>query len=485
MHGESLEEALLSGLVVTLLLWSTSFMSQSTTALRLPQSGIFSEAALQGGTGPVQRSYTLGSLAGQTTCPTCGGTGKITCPNCNGTGGERVCSLCGGTGLVECLTCHGTGRCFACNGTGKCQACESWYAVYDTPCPACGGTGMCSVCNGTGLCYACNGTGHKTCWKCGGTGREGICPLCGGTGEVECPTCGGTGLVTEEEEKHPTPELGACVTQIQGNVKITRNGREVTARPLTLRAEDEILTGDDGQIEIAFLDGTMIRISSNCHFVFGEFIQEITKPESFWDRIWGLIKGRIWSVIRGKSCQIQTRTAITGVRGTELTLEVAEDGTTTLMVLEGTVEFSDLNLMQTTFVTQYQTSFVPLGGTPSSPRSIDPKEIDRWWEWKAVAEIPPSLPLIMASIAVAAISLQPKKMRRAYQTSMPGIDPPALHQDRSGSAGSLQALGQWGLRHHLESNPRQSTRHPNTVLTPPKCDSSRAEASLRKGCPPT
>ena len=141
---------LLSTIIATILFSIIGLVSQSTGAHNSSHYDIGKEAMLGGG-----EAYDfggLGSLLGETTCPECNGTGEVACPECDGTGGDKVCTRCGGTGVEECLTCHGTGRCFACNGTGKCQACESWYAVYDTPCPSCGGTGICGVCDGSGDC---------------------------------------------------------------------------------------------------------------------------------------------------------------------------------------------------------------------------------------------------------------------------------------------------------------------------------------------
>ena len=176
-------------------------------------------------------------------------------------------------------------------------------------------------------------------------------------------------MITEEEEE----TLWAIVTHIQGDVKILRNGEEIAASPLILQADDEIRTGDDGEIEIHLLDGSIICVSPNCCFVFREIKEDLLKGETFW--------GRIRSLIHRKSWQIDTPSAASAVRGTEFILEVAEDGTTTLTVLKGTVEFSDRALTESVLVRRNQTSVTKPWGTPSSPASIDPVEIDRWWEW--------------------------------------------------------------------------------------------------------
>ncbi len=216
-------------------------------------------------------------------------------------------------------------------------------------------------------------------------------------------------ITTEEEEE----TLWAMITDTQGEVKVIRNGEEVTTTPLRLRAEDEISTGEDGWAEISFLDGTVIRISPNCCFTFRELVEEITKEETFWGRIWGRISApwRMWAVTPGRPWQIETSTAVTSVRGTEFTLEVAQDGTTILTVFEGKVEFSDLALTQTVLVGPCQTSVIVPGGMPSSPASVDPVEIDRWWEWgeETPIEVPVRIPLAVAIIVIVVVVVQPRK----------------------------------------------------------------------------
>jgi hypothetical protein len=197
------------------------------------------------------------------------------------------------------------------------------------------------------------------------------------------------------------------IVDVKGDVKVIRDGEEVTAASLRLRADDEIRTGDDSAVEIHFLDGTVIIVSSNCCISMNKIVEELTKEETFWARIWGRIREeawRTWCQIRGKPWRIETPTVAVAVRGTEFTLEAAEDNTTTLTVLEGTVEFSDLAMTGSVLVGGYQSSVMSPGGTPSSPTSIDPAEIDRWWEWEDDGtEIPLGTPPAVAIIVVVVI----------------------------------------------------------------------------------
>lgn len=94
-------------------------------------------------------------------------------------------------------------------------------------------------------------------------------------------------------------------------------------------------------------------------------------------------KGKIYHRVRQMEphqLEMRSPVAALAVRGTEFVTSVDTDGTTTLTVLEGTVEFSDLNRETTVTVEENQMSVVNPEGLPSEPVSIDPNQIPRWWE---------------------------------------------------------------------------------------------------------
>ena len=82
----------------------------------------------------------------------------------------------------------------------------------------------------------------------------------------------------------------------------------------------------------------------------------------------------------GYDFKVKTPQAGCGVRGTQFITKVGKDGTTTLTVIDGEVEFSDKQKRKTVLVKKNQKSVVKPGGLPSDPVSIDPKQIPRWWE---------------------------------------------------------------------------------------------------------
>ncbi|MCK4353075.1 FecR domain-containing protein [candidate division WOR-3 bacterium] len=85
-------------------------------------------------------------------------------------------------------------------------------------------------------------------------------------------------------------------------------------------------------------------------------------------------------VKQGVDYRARSPVAAWSVRGTQFITKVKKDGTTTLTVLDGVVEFLDINKKKTVIVKKNQKSVVELGELPSEPVSIDPTYIPRWWE---------------------------------------------------------------------------------------------------------
>jgi len=82
----------------------------------------------------------------------------------------------------------------------------------------------------------------------------------------------------------------------------------------------------------------------------------------------------------GYDFKVRSPQAGCGARETQFITKVDKDGTTTLTVLDGEVEFSDKQMRKTVLVKKNQKSVVKPGELPSEPVSIDQKIIPKWWE---------------------------------------------------------------------------------------------------------
>lgn len=83
---------------------------------------------------------------------------------------------------------------------------------------------------------------------------------------------------------------------------------------------------------------------------------------------------------KGYDFEVQTPQAVIAVRGTQFINKVKKDGTTTLTVLDGEVEFSDTEKRKTVLVKKNQKSTIRQGELPSEPVSVDSSQIPIWWK---------------------------------------------------------------------------------------------------------
>lgn len=79
--------------------------------------------------------------------------------------------------------------------------------------------------------------------------------------------------------------------------------------------------------------------------------------------------------------KIKTPEAVLGVRGTDYESQVDDNGTTTVTVFEGEVEFSDSDKTTTVTVGANQKSVIKPGESPADPEAIDERPlVSRWWK---------------------------------------------------------------------------------------------------------
>lgn len=173
------------------------------------------------------------------------------------------------------------------------------------------------------------------------------------------------------EKKDNIPLDGIVSTEYKDEIKTFPNGTEVR------KTHDKLkIVTEDGCVELYLKDYFKIIGSdgTEMEIVISKVLDGIISSELYQ----GSIQVDIWE--GGKHHHFFTRNAIVEVSGTNFTMEVSKDGTTTLTVLDGEVEFSDINKKNTVIVKKNQISVVSPGGLPSKPVSIDPNQIPRWWE---------------------------------------------------------------------------------------------------------
>jgi hypothetical protein len=141
--------------------------------------------------------------------------------------------------------------------------------------------------------------------------------------------------------------------------------------PRDIKPNEPIKTDKKTQLEITMPSKKVIKIAQNT--------EAVIKSESLIEVMRGRIHNLIKKLKPETKFNIRTPTATTGVRGTEYEIEVKDDGTTTVMVFSGEVEFSDIENRKTVIVKENQMSICKPKDLPQDPYEFNQEQILKWW----------------------------------------------------------------------------------------------------------
>ena len=130
------------------------------------------------------------------------------------------------------------------------------------------------------------------------------------------------------------------ITSVSGTVEVKRTkDTEWTKAELNMPVYfgDQVKTLEDGNITITFRDESLMTVQPNTHVALNTIISPLEKRNSvllFFGRIWNKARRKI---VQMRGYEVQTPTAVLGVRGTEFEVGSYEDGTTLVRVASGGV----------------------------------------------------------------------------------------------------------------------------------------------------
>jgi hypothetical protein len=133
----------------------------------------------------------------------------------------------------------------------------------------------------------------------------------------------------------------AKVTYVTGDVKIQPTGRESWKKATNeqaLRSGDKVKTLEESRGEVAFADGSIIRIDANSNLDIVE-LKKSKAGQTATAKVWS---GKVWASVNKMSkktkFELESPTAVAAVRGTVFRMTVADDQTTKVAVYAGEVK---------------------------------------------------------------------------------------------------------------------------------------------------
>jgi Tfp pilus assembly protein FimT len=143
---------------------------------------------------------------------------------------------------------------------------------------------------------------------------------------------------------HAAEEPLGSFSAVSGSVAIQRSHAEawIPAQVnMSVYFGDTVRSGPGGEGEIVFNDESLLKINPNSKLAINTIISPVEKKNSvllFFGRIWSKISR---TALNRKSFEVQTPTAVCGVRGTDFTTAAYEDGTMLVQVASGRVEVNN------------------------------------------------------------------------------------------------------------------------------------------------
>jgi len=136
----------------------------------------------------------------------------------------------------------------------------------------------------------------------------------------------------------------ATITALKGLASIQRDGKNTPATlGAKLEAKDRIITKNNTKLQIIFSDETIVSIGKNSNFSIKEYIFEENKVPI---AKFGMIKGAMRTItgeigkIAPEKFSVVTKSATMGIRGTNFSLVVGDDGSYSAFCTYGAISVS-------------------------------------------------------------------------------------------------------------------------------------------------
>ncbi len=173
------------------------------------------------------------------------------------------------------------------------------------------------------------------------------------------------------KERNSSAKVAGFMPRIEGTVEIQPSGGGA-AHPITsdtppvLGPGDTLRTGLDGHADVLLSEGGIISLDAGSAMILAEKGAEALYGEI---RFWGQ-----------RRFEVRTPAAVCANRGTEYVVREIPGKPSSVVVIEGTVAFSDIKGQKTVLVAAGQQSYLLPDGTPAEPVKANLQEMKKWWE---------------------------------------------------------------------------------------------------------
>jgi hypothetical protein len=176
----------------------------------------------------------------------------------------------------------------------------------------------------------------------------------------------------------PAEEVGT-IAALEPTVEIERGGERLAAllgAPIQLG--DTLHTGPSGRLRVVFRDESVVNLAPDTKLLVDE--QVYRSEEGAFASVLGLVRGKVRAMVSehytnpGASFQVETRTGVAGVRGTDF-IALYDEGkeVTEVVGVSGRIAVSSPVALEgsSVVVTEREMTSVALGKLPTAPLRVD------------------------------------------------------------------------------------------------------------------
>jgi hypothetical protein len=166
-----------------------------------------------------------------------------------------------------------------------------------------------------------------------------------GSGKLQIKT-----VTADDLPKPPSksePRIGAAAN-VSGDVSVIRDGKKEKVGPgFAISANDHVVLGPDGHLQVLLLDDTVFSLGANSDMVLDEFVYDPDTHEStFKARIlkglFRFVTGQVARMHETKDSRIDLgKYGYCGIRGTEFEANMPGSGAGTVTLFSGAIEYTD------------------------------------------------------------------------------------------------------------------------------------------------
>ncbi len=253
------------------------------------------------------------------------------------------------------------------------------------------------------------------------------------------PTSTAQPTITQTDQPTATPSgNGVSITGLWGTAQFKGSGTSEyfqVSQSTVLYEGDTIITGANSHLTLQFSDGSTMDVAENTSVTL-QSITDSNQPKII-QVISGLLHLKELLEHFKHKFEVRTPIAVCAVRGTEFTVKVDGDSSTTTTVISGEVNVTATQTGNSVLLQPGESITVSSGAVSQSQmqqnvQSIDTSTMDKWWDTPSQTSGLSSMVMIgiiavVAVIAVVLVVLLMKRRRKpsaSHSTDLPLPPPP-------------------------------------------------------------